>query len=132
VLAVRDGDYGCFGWWPADERLDAWMRLYHDVTAANGGVADAGRRLPEWVRAAGFRDLTVSSSAWTFANGADRTWWASAWAERVRSTAFATRALELGAATRDELEAMSAAFLEWSTAEDGVFIVPSVEVLAAA
>src|SRR5271166_2880185 len=68
VLAVRDGDYGAFTWWPADPLLDRWLEIYHLVTARNGAQADAGRRLLSWVRAAGFSDTAVSTSTWTFAD----------------------------------------------------------------
>ena len=44
LLAVRDGDYGAFEWFPSDHRLNRWMELYHQITRANRADADAGRR----------------------------------------------------------------------------------------
>ena len=96
LLAVRDSDYGAFVWAPHDERLDHWMQLYHRVTERNGAQADAGRWLPAWVGAAGFTDLQVSSSTWTFADPASRSWWGQLWADRVRHSSFATQAKEYG------------------------------------
>jgi SAM-dependent methyltransferase len=130
LLAVRDGDYGGFLWAPADAALDRWLALYHEVTARNGAEADAGRHLPGWVRAAGFRDLEVSSSAWTFADREARGWWGELWAERVERSAFAEQALAYGLSDPAELAAIAAAWRAWAAAPDGVFVTPHVEVLA--
>src|SRR5690606_34502425 len=56
LLAVRDSDYACKAWAPADPVLDRWLELYHQVTARNGAEADAGRYLLGWAHAAGFAD----------------------------------------------------------------------------
>jgi ubiquinone/menaquinone biosynthesis C-methylase UbiE len=130
LLAVRDSDYGAFVWAPPDHRLDRWMQLYHRITEHNGAQADAGRWLPTWVLAAGFTDITVSSSTWTFAAAADRSWWGRLWADRVRFSSFASQAKEYGFSDEAELEEIAAAFESWATAPDGVFVVVHVEVLA--
>jgi SAM-dependent methyltransferase len=130
LLAARDADYGGFMWAPGDPLLDRWRDLYHLVTAHNGAQCDAGRMLKTWVRAAGFSDLTVSSSNWTFESDAERAWWGGLWADRVLESDFARQAQEYGLATRDELEGMSAAFRRWAREGAGIFIVPHGEVLA--
>jgi ubiquinone/menaquinone biosynthesis C-methylase UbiE len=130
LLAVRDSDFGAFVWAPPDERLDHWMQLYHRVTEHNGAQADAGRWLPSWVRAAGFTDLQVSSSTWTFADPASRGWWGQLWADRVRHSSFANQAKEYGLADANRLADIADAFESWASAPDGVFVVVHVEVLA--
>ena len=130
TLAVRDADYGAFVWAPPDPALDRWLELYHEVTAANGGEADAGRHLPGWVRAAGFAEVVVSGSAWTFADPASRAWWGGLWAERVQHSAFARQAVDGGLSDRAELAELGAAFSRWAGDPDAVFVVPHVEVLA--
>lgn len=130
LLAVRDSDYAGFIWAPSDPRLDRWMELYHQVTRRNGAEADAGRHLPGWVREAGFGELEVSSSTWTFATEEDRTWWGGLWADRVRDSSFAKQAVEYGLATADELPDMADAFQAWAADPGGVFVVTHVEVLA--
>jgi ubiquinone/menaquinone biosynthesis C-methylase UbiE len=132
LLAVRDSDYGAFVWAPGDDRLDRWMQLYHHITERNGAQADAGRWLPAWVAAAGFTGLTVSSSTWTFADPADRTWWGRLWADRVRQSSFAAQAKEYGLSDDAELDELAAAFESWAGEPAGVFIVLHVEVLARA
>jgi len=130
VLAVRDSDYAAFVWAPEDPLLDAWLALYHEVVRVNGAEADAGRFLKGWVLEAGFTDLEVTSSTWTFSDADDRAWWGGLWADRVVQSSFATQSVEYGLATSAELEAISGAFRRWSESDDGVFILLHGEVLA--
>ena len=131
LLAVRDSDFGAFVWAPPDERLDHWMQLYHRVTERNGAQADAGRWLPSWVRAAGFTDLQVSSSTWTFADPRQPRLVGAAVGGSgtplvVRQPGEGVRAQP----TRLELDDIADAFESWASAPDGVFVVVHVEVLA--
>lgn len=130
ILAVRDSDYGAFTWSPADHRLDRWLELYHQITTKNRAQADAGRHLLGWVHAAGFPDATASSSTWTFADDEGRAWWGELWADRVRTSAFATQALDYGFSDPGELEDIAAAWLDWSRHPDGAYIVVHGEVIA--
>jgi SAM-dependent methyltransferase len=130
LLAVRDSDYAAFVWAPEDPMLDSWLALYHEVVRANGAEADAGRFLKGWVQAAGFTDVEVGSSTWTFSSPDDRAWWGGLWADRVVESAFATQAVDYGLATTAELESISAAFRRWAEQDDGVFILLHGEVLA--
>lgn len=132
LLAVRDADYGAFFWSPPDPRLDRWLQLYHHVTQRNGAQADAGRWLPSWVRQAGFVDVRVTATAWSFADPDARQWWGDLWAERVRSTSLAEQAKEYGLSTDAELDDLASAFEQWSNVPDAIFVVPHVEVLATA
>ena len=130
LLAVRDSDYAGFFWAPADARLDRWLVLYHELTARNRAEADAGRFLPAWVRAAGYADVVVGSSTWTFADPADRAWWGGLWADRVQQSSYATQAVDAGLADEAELADIAAGWRDWAAQPDGVFVVPHVEVLA--
>ena len=129
-LAVRDSDYGSFVWAPADARLDRWREIYTEVCRRNGADANAGRHLPAWVAAAGFSDLEVSSSTWTFADADSRAWWGGLWADRTTGSAFAHQAVEYGVATAGELAEVSEGWRSWAAGNDGMFVVLHVEVLA--
>lgn len=129
-VAVRDADYGAFVWHPADARLDRWREVYSGVCARNGARSDAGRHLSSWVTEAGFGDVEVSSSTWTFADAQSRRWWTSLWAERTVSSSFGEQALEYGLSTRGELELIAEGWREWGERADGLFVVLHVEVLA--
>jgi ubiquinone/menaquinone biosynthesis C-methylase UbiE len=130
LAAVRDADYGKFTWSPSDSRLDRWMALYHEITKRNGAQADAGRYLVEWVRAAGFEQWTTSSSIWHFRTDEERAWWGGLWADRVVQSEFARQGLEFDLTTPEELNEISAAFLEWSKDPTAEFAVEHDEVLA--
>jgi SAM-dependent methyltransferase len=131
TIAVRDGDYSAFAWWPGDERLDRWLDVYRAVARANGGEPDAGRHLLRWAHAAGLSDLEASASAWCFATPEDRAWWGGLWAERISSpdSALARRAVELGLADAAELDDMAAAWHQWAAHPDGWFAVLHGELL---
>ena len=119
IVAVRDSDYAAFTWYPQLPELDEWLALYERVARGNGGEPDAGRRLLAWAHAAGFTDVTASSSTWCFATGADRQWWGGMWADRILESQMAATAVRTGAATHDDLERISRAWLRWAADEDG-------------
>jgi SAM-dependent methyltransferase len=130
VLAARDSDYAAFTWAPADPLLDRWRALYFAVTERNGHDAGIGPRLLAHARAAGFEDVTVSSSTWTYADPESRAWWGGLWADRIRYSRIAEQAIEYGLSTPGELEELAGAFTRWADSPDAVFVVPHVEILA--
>jgi SAM-dependent methyltransferase len=130
LLAVRDADYGGFFWAPPDPVLDRWLDAYHALARRNGAEPDGGRHLPAWVRAAGFAGAAVSSSTWTFAAPEERAWWGGLWAERVTRSDVARQLVDYAISDADELATFAEAFDRWAADPAGVFIVPSVEVLA--
>lgn len=130
VIAVRDGDYGAFTWYPDHSGLDRWLQLYRALARRAGGEPDAGRHLVAWAHAAGLQDLRTSSSTWTYTRGGGAEWWAGTWSERVVRSAFADHAVTSGLATRAELEDLSRAWLDWANHPDAWFMVPHGELLA--
>lgn len=131
-VAARDSDYSGFVWYPLLPALDEWMALYQKLARSNGGEPDAGRRLLSWARAAGFEDVTATSSTWCFSTPEDRAWWGGMWAERVRRSAMAEQALATGAATEADLRRMADAWLEWAAAADGWLSIVHGEILCRA
>ncbi|MFF2367614.1 class I SAM-dependent methyltransferase [Streptomyces sp. NPDC058122] len=129
IIAVRDADYSAMTWYPAVPGIDDWQDLYLRVARANGGEPDAGRRLTSWARAAGIRDVTATSSTWTFATEDERAWWSGLWADRTLASAYAERATRGGHATPEELRAVSDAWRQWGRQEDGWFAVLHGEIL---
>jgi SAM-dependent methyltransferase len=119
VVAVRDSDYAAFTWFPAAPELAEWLDLYERVARGNGGEPDAGRRLLSWAHAAGFDDVTATSSTWCFANPHDRAWWGNIWAERVLMSDMARTAVATGAATTEDLHRISDAWRRWAAEPDG-------------
>ena len=130
VLAARDSDYAAFTWSPADPVLDRWRALYLAVTERNGHDAAIGPRLLAHAHAAGFGDVTVSSSTWTFADPESRGWWGGLWADRIRYSRVGEQAVAYGLSDAAELEEIAAAFQRWSASPDAVWVVPHVEIVA--
>ncbi len=131
LIAARDCDCSAMAWAPRDPRLDRWLELYHQITRRNSGEADAGPQLLGWAQRAGCREISFTSSTWTFTTPEDRQWWGQLWAQRVTDSRFAEQAVSYDLATVEELGEISDAWLDWSMADDGVFIVVHGEIIAA-
>jgi len=132
IVAARDADYAAFTWYPRSPEITAWLDLYRQVTRANGGEPDAGRRLRSWALLSGFTQVRASSSTWTYASTEDTLWWANMWAERLRVSQIGEQAVSGGYATRSELEQIAAGWLEWGRAPDAWFAVLHGEILCRA
>ncbi|MFF2952164.1 methyltransferase domain-containing protein [Kitasatospora sp. NPDC057965] len=130
VVAVRDVDFATTAWYPEVPELDRWLELYRRIARRNGGEPDAGRRLLSWARAAGFTDVTATSSTWTYATPDQRAWWGGLWADRITGSAIARTAVARGDADEAELARIAAGWREWAAAGDGWFAMPHGEVLA--
>jgi SAM-dependent methyltransferase len=130
VVAARDSTYRAMTWSPSEPTMDRWLEVYCAVAEANGGEPDAGIHLEGWAREAGFTEVTPSSSSWHWTTPDERHWWSDLWADRISITALADRAIELGVATREELDAIAAGWRRWGAQPDGWFEVPCGEILA--
>lgn len=134
LVAVRDGDYSGFTWYPRVPELDAWMELYQRVARASGGEPDAGRHLLSWAQRAGFPQdqITPQASVWCHATPQERTWWSGMWSERIVRSTIAELAVRDGHATREDLERISAGWRTWGEAQDGWFALLHGELLCRA
>lgn len=132
LVAARDGDYAGFVWFPAIPALDEWLSLYRRLAADNRGQPDAGRRLLSWARAAGFDDVTASSSTWCLATPEERAWWGQTWAERIVRSDIARQAVRSGAATDEGLRDIARGWHDWVASEDGWFSVLHGEIICRA
>jgi SAM-dependent methyltransferase len=131
LVAARDGDYSATVMQPWEPEFDRWLEIYLAVTRRNGAEANAGRHMPAWARAAGFddEDVRYSTSTWTFATPEERAWWADLWAERVVASSLGEQAVDYGIATRDDLDAVAAAWRRWGASRDAVCIIVHGELL---
>ena len=129
LVAARDSDYEAMTWAPADERLDRWLAIYMAVTRRNGAEANAGRHLLRWAEEAGLRDVSYTTSTWTFASPTDRQWWGGLWAERIEYSTLASQAVEYGIASPAELAEVAAGWRRWAAGSSSVFIVVHGELI---
>lgn len=132
VVAARDADYAGFLWFPMLPELDRWLDLYRTAARANGGEPDAGRRLLSWARAAGFVEVTATTSTWTYATPEDRSWWGGMWADRILESALARQLVDSAMATPEDLRQISDAWKRWADDGDGWYLVPHGEIIARA
>ena len=80
------------------------------MTARNGHNARIGPALLGLAHAAGFSDVEVSSTSWTFADPESRRWWGGLWADRVQYSRFAEQAVAYGLSDVKELQSIAEAF----------------------
>lgn len=131
ICGVREVDWGTAAIWPPDDRLARFLDVYHLVAERNGGDANAGRSLKQWFADAGYSDLVVTTSTWSFSDEAGLAWWGEQWAERIVHSDIAARAVEYGIATGRELAGISQAWLDWIQAPGAFFAFTQVEVVGA-
>jgi SAM-dependent methyltransferase len=132
IAAARDGDYSCFSWAPLDPLLDRWQELYRAVARKNGGEPDAARFLRRWALVAGFTDIRMSSSTWTFADRESCSWCGGLWADRCEFSGLGDQIVEFGFADRSEVSEIAEAWRHWAEQPDAYFSVPHGEVIARA
>jgi len=132
IVAVRDSDYAAFTWYPASTDLDDWLRLYRDAAHANRGEPDAGRRLLAWAHAAGFTEVTATSSTWCFADDVDRAWWGGMWADRILKSDLARQLVRENRADEADLQRISEAWRAWAAGQDSWLSLLHGEILARA
>lgn len=132
IVAARDADYAAMTWFPEIPELTEWQALYRATARADGGEPDAGRKLAAWATAAGFADVTPTTSTWHYATPEARRWWGNSWADRVTGSSFAERAVAHGFATSDDLQSIAAGWHGWAERADGWFTILHTEILATA
>lgn len=130
IVAVRDADYGTMVHDPHDPLIDRWLELYHQIARRNGGEPDAGRRLRGWASAAGFVDITPSTSTWTYSTAAAVDRWRRLWTSRLRQARMGRDLVREEIATPQEVEEMAAAFDSWAETDEPFFAFLHGEVLA--
>ena len=123
-LAMRDADYGTMTHHPHFPMIDRWLEVYHQVARANGGQPDAGRRLLEWVHAAGVDHAHPTASSWLYATPDDRAGWAELWAGRRLEKPGSDGPYG------EDRDAIVEAFRGWADEPDGWFAFIHGEVLA--
>jgi hypothetical protein len=129
LVAVREGDYSGFVWYPASPELERWRELLLAAAKANGGELDAGRRVLGWAHAAGAQTLVASSSTWCYGDPASRSEWGGTWAERITTSAIARQLLDFGLSTPAELQQIAAAWRAWAAHPDGWISILHGEVI---
>lgn len=130
LVAARDADYGTMVHDPHEPRIDRWLDLYHRLARANGGEPDAGRMLARWFEAAGFVELNVTTSTWTYHQREAVLTWRDLWVSRLTVARFGELALETGLADQAALDEMAAGWEAWAASPTAFFAFLHGEVVA--
>lgn len=130
ILAVRDADYGTMVHDPHEPQIDRWLELYYLLARGNGGEPNAGRMLAGWVQAAGFVDITVSTSTWSYTSPEAIESWRLLWTSRLLEARMGRALVSKSLATSREVEEMAAGWDRWAAATRPFFAFLHGEVLA--
>lgn len=132
LVSLREADYAAMSWFPQAPALDRWREVYDSISRSNGAEPNAGRRLLAWALDAGFdpEGLEISASTWIHGTAGSRNDFGLGWAERSLHSSYAEQALDHGIADQQDLEAIAAGWRAWAADPAGVFIMPSVELIA--
>jgi hypothetical protein len=130
VVGARDVDWGSTTFFPENEGMRRFLKLYGELAQRNGGQANAGRFMRRWFREAGFKDVTITTSTWSFANDAAVAEWAHTCAERTLTSNIAAKSLEYGLASRSDLESIADGWRVWDRDPDAIFCFAHTEIVA--
>ena len=133
VVALREMDILSMTAFPASEELDRFKEILikqiDSAEVCKGGRA--GRTLKSWCRAAGAVDARTRYTAgtWCWSSSEDREAWGGSWALRVTESEFATKAVKMGLASKEELGEIRKAWEALVQDEDAWFGVMHGEAL---
>jgi ubiquinone/menaquinone biosynthesis C-methylase UbiE len=130
IVGVRDVDWGSMIFYPENEGMRRFLRMYYELARRNGGEPNAGRHMRRWFREAGFGETRITTSTTSYADAAATHEWADTYAERTLHSNLGEKALEYGIATRADLESMAAAWRAWGDDPDALYCFSHTEVVA--
>ena len=130
LVGVRDVDWATAVYWPEDPWIDRFIEVHFKTWYRNGGEPRMGRRLRALFNAAGVDDLEISAVAWCYATPEETTAWGDSYAERLLTSPMGARPVDYGYATREDIEALAAAFRAWAVHPDAFWTFVQVAALA--
>jgi len=130
VLGVREVDWGSATFYPENEGMRRFLRLYYELAHRNGGEPNAGRFLRRWFREAGFGEVRVTTSTTSYTDQVATREWADTYAQRTLQSNIADKALEYGLASRSDLEGMAAGWRTWGADPDALYCFSHTEAVA--
>jgi ubiquinone/menaquinone biosynthesis C-methylase UbiE len=122
LLAIREVDWETVAYWPRDPWIDRFVQVHFKTWYRNGGEPAIGRQLRALFNAAGVDEPTVTASVWCYTTPADTIAWGESYAERLLTSPMGARMIEYRYASREDVEAMAAAFRAWAAHPDAVWV----------
>jgi 2-polyprenyl-3-methyl-5-hydroxy-6-metoxy-1,4-benzoquinol methylase len=130
LLAARDVDWGSVAYAPRDAWLDRFVDVHLRTWKQNGGEPCMGRRLRALFNSVAASDLKITATDWCYASLPETRAWGESYAERLLTSPMGARAVEYGYASREDVEAMAAAFRTWAVHPDAFWAFIHVAALA--
>jgi ubiquinone/menaquinone biosynthesis C-methylase UbiE len=121
LLAIREVDWDTVAYWPREGGIDRFVEAHMKTWYRNGGEPAMGRRLRALFNAARLGDVQVTAAVWCYTTPGDTIAWGESYAERLLTSPMGERMIEYGYASRDEVQAMAAAFRAWAVHPDAVW-----------
>jgi hypothetical protein len=124
------GDLGTIAVYPDIPHLGGYFDLLEKVMRSNGSEPCAGRRLVAWAIEAGFEreQIQATASVELYSSPEERRFTGNNYADRIAYSDSGRRAVELGFATREDVENVADAWKKWIDTEDGFFSLTHVEI----
>ncbi|SPO30766.1 related to ubiE/COQ5 methyltransferase [Ustilago trichophora] len=133
IVAVREADFSTSLIYPPTATFQLWLDTAISIYRSIGAEPDAGRRLIRWALDAGFSpgpdNVTYSSSNQAYGGQPGAQFWGEMWSQRIAAESWKQQALNTKKVTEQEVKRMQEDWLQWSKAEDGVFVMVCGEVL---
>ncbi|SPO30980.1 related to ubiE/COQ5 methyltransferase [Ustilago trichophora] len=133
MVAVREADFSTSVIYPRTATFQLWLDTATSIYRSIGSEPDAGRRLIRWALDAGFAsgpdNVTFSSSNQAYGGQPNAKFWGEMWAQRIAAQSWKKQALDTRKVSEEEVKRMEEDWLEWSKAQDGVFVMVCGEVL---
>lgn len=131
LVCAREAEMESWIVYPESAQILQSRAVTSEIIAASGGMQATGRNLHVRAREAGFQDEDVKrgASAWLCTEPDERQSTGHAWARRFVESEIATKALDLGIRTREQLESYSKAWKQWADHGDGWLAFISGEIV---
>jgi len=130
VVAIREGDFGTLITHPRPASTIYSWNIFAAVMRTSGSEPNAGRHLLSWALSAGFppTSINVSANVEIESTPEEVKDYGENHADRLLTQGI--KAVELGIATKEELEECAAAWRAWAKTEGAFHSITDVQILA--
>lgn len=130
VIGIRDIDIGGHLLAPDDDLIQQWLVIFDAYWTGMGGFPHLGRQLRGLLSAAGFGNVKASASYEVYSDEDSRRFISQIAVSRLSEPDYATVVIERGLASREQLDAISAAWSAWPEWPDAFLAQAHCEVVA--
>ena len=122
ALGIRDSDDEGAVWAPVEGPMGRWYELFAGLFRGNGGDPHFGRKLRGLAARMGFARYEIGGGYQLFAQADETRSYAEFAAGLLSAKKEGPRLIELGLATKDELESLRNQILDWGDRPDALAV----------